>query len=640
MGQSSSLENTESISENEEDQLHDSRRRRYKKIDVKSCSKNINESQEDDVTLSPLYSFFPNMNTAEAPSNCPEAMSSSIVETSNPLKEDTFKASKNVNNSVGLASKIIPKRPWSSYHLFQLANSSSNTISDSKARMIRSPRIQPKDNKGNETNRNISRGRIKFVEPPKPIYVNHRHPQLEELARQNADIDQLITMMQNHKVSDDNSYHLDSSRNDNNIPSSEFQFSFPSSQQQYVSPPLIHEDEDEGEATAVVEYQGQFKYDTIKNRKILPLPKRKLKSTADIKSGSNTSSNGSSPSIPTSPFTFSSDKTMPKVSFLTDASRNVLQQQQHQQQQQQVQDSVILLSSESNRTATNRKDRPSMSKKIKSMERVQTNLINDEKSVAATTTGKRKETSSNQSTFKTPPKMEVFTKYTPPSKDGFEFPNFNFQFNNSTDDEGKNTTISLFSQKPIINTLIDDNNSTTNDTNTNNLPNNKTSATYSHSVFAGKKETRKNLSAKPPSVAAAAAVAATKKPSNNHPATTAATTTKVKRKENDKKKPAMNKTTKKNKKSKNKKSEDIAPGGFLSSDITLFENPISDDWICFFCQFDIFCHGIEDAKKKNGYYRRKKERLRRTNEARRITGGVESSDDHFDEEHRHRHHHA
>lgn len=62
-------------------------------------------------------------------------------------------------------------------------------------------------------------------------------------------------------------------------------------------------------------------------------------------------------------------------------------------------------------------------------------------------------------------------------------------------------------------------------------------------------------------------------------------------------------------KSKQKNKEEIAPGGFLSSDINLFENPISDDWICLFCQYDILFNGLDETRKKN--YRKKKERSKR-----------------------------
>lgn len=72
-------------------------------------------------------------------------------------------------------------------------------------------------------------------------------------------------------------------------------------------------------------------------------------------------------------------------------------------------------------------------------------------------------------------------------------------------------------------------------------------------------------------------------------------------------KPTKKKVPKKTKnKTKQKNKEEIAPGGFLSSDINLFENPISDDWICLFCQYDILFNGLSDTRKKN--YRKKKER--------------------------------
>lgn len=99
------------------------------------------------------------------------------------------------------------------------------------------------------------------------------------------------------------------------------------------------------------------------------------------------------------------------------------------------------------------------------------------------------------------------------------------------------------------------------------------------------------------------------------------------------------KLSKKKTKSKKKVKEEIAPGGFLSSDITLFENPISDDWICLFCQYDILNLGLEDAKRKNGYYRRKKERNRRLKEAEmRRLGSYSESDDENTNDHHHLHH--
>ncbi|CAO3697539.1 unnamed protein product [Rhizopus stolonifer] len=66
------------------------------------------------------------------------------------------------------------------------------------------------------------------------------------------------------------------------------------------------------------------------------------------------------------------------------------------------------------------------------------------------------------------------------------------------------------------------------------------------------------------------------------------------------------KKMKKTKKNKPKKGDMMAPGGFLSSDVTLFDNPISDDWICFFCQFDVFRYGLKQAKKKSSLQKKQK----------------------------------
>ncbi|KAI9269930.1 hypothetical protein BY458DRAFT_182536 [Sporodiniella umbellata] len=561
---------------------------------------------------SPIDSFFPIMNTAEAPSNCPEAMSSSIIETTHPLKEGVLKPSKNANSTLGLASKIIPKRPWSNYQLFPL-HSLSRPISDSKARMIRSPRVQPKENKGGETNRNQTKEKVKLVESSQHEAISSEDS-IEELSKQNSDIDQLIAMMQNHKVSDENGT-LDFSRNAF-VPSSEFQFSFPTTPSQFASPVTLNVDEDEEE------YQDQFKYDMVKNRKILPLPKRKLKHSPDT---ATRDSNRSAPNIygiPSSPFTFSSEKAMPKASFLTDASRSMLQQQK----QQQTQESNTMLSetnSIADTIANSQKDRPSMSKKIKSIEVDQNSLTHDEKTTIG---GKRKESASGHTTeFKAPPKLEKFT-----TKDRLDFSRFDFKF--SADNKTRPFRQTVKTRRSMLTTTLATPATaiptSAPDTITDHDTNLSRAANYSKT-----KDTKKPLSVKPPPMMA-------KRLSISQ--STLTNGAKGKGKENEKKKSNQNtsKTTKKNtKKNKNRK-EEIAPGGFLSSDITLFDNPVSDDWICFFCQFDIFCNGMEDAKKKNGYYRRKNEKLSRTNEARRITSGVDSIDDPFDDEHRLHHIHA
>lgn len=121
-----------------------------------------------------------------------------------------------------------------------------------------------------------------------------------------------------------------------------------------------------------------------------------------------------------------------------------------------------------------------------------------------------------------------------------------------------------------------------------------------------------------------------KKEVNKKPTTSTSTSTTT-----STKKPT---TKKKSSKKKSAQKEDMAPGGFLSSDITLFDNPISDDWICLFCQYDILMYGLEDTKRKNGYYKRKREKAKRLKEAelRRLGGQSDSEEDH---EHHHHHHH-
>ncbi|KAG0169576.1 hypothetical protein DFQ28_011148 [Apophysomyces sp. BC1034] len=40
----------------------------------------------------------------------------------------------------------------------------------------------------------------------------------------------------------------------------------------------------------------------------------------------------------------------------------------------------------------------------------------------------------------------------------------------------------------------------------------------------------------------------------------------------------------------------------------------SDEWVCLFCQYEIFCSGLNMAKRKGGYYKRERQRQRRLNE--------------------------
>ncbi|KAI9246754.1 hypothetical protein BDA99DRAFT_526856 [Phascolomyces articulosus] len=74
-----------------------------------------------------------------------------------------------------------------------------------------------------------------------------------------------------------------------------------------------------------------------------------------------------------------------------------------------------------------------------------------------------------------------------------------------------------------------------------------------------------------------------------------------------------------------------------SSDVAVVRSTDPDEWICVFCQYEIFCNGLETARRKGGYYRRRRERQRRLREmeARRagecISGPASDVDDGIDE---------
>ncbi|KAF7723782.1 hypothetical protein EC973_001695 [Apophysomyces ossiformis] len=76
--------------------------------------------------------------------------------------------------------------------------------------------------------------------------------------------------------------------------------------------------------------------------------------------------------------------------------------------------------------------------------------------------------------------------------------------------------------------------------------------------------------------------------------------------------------------------QDTIPGGLLSSDVSLLQSADPYEWICLFCQYEIFCNGFEAARRKGGYHRRRRDRQRRLKEveARRApdTGSAITSD--------------
>ncbi|KAJ2961071.1 hypothetical protein NQZ79_g3576 [Umbelopsis isabellina] len=57
------------------------------------------------------------------------------------------------------------------------------------------------------------------------------------------------------------------------------------------------------------------------------------------------------------------------------------------------------------------------------------------------------------------------------------------------------------------------------------------------------------------------------------------------------------------------KAVDILPASSF-----LFDNGTSDDWMCFFCEFEVFVRGFVAARRKGGWYKRRRERTRRLRE--------------------------
>ncbi|KAI8146387.1 hypothetical protein BJV82DRAFT_601576 [Fennellomyces sp. T-0311] len=77
-------------------------------------------------------------------------------------------------------------------------------------------------------------------------------------------------------------------------------------------------------------------------------------------------------------------------------------------------------------------------------------------------------------------------------------------------------------------------------------------------------------------------------------------------------------TPKRGKKPQRKKKAEDEPGSgpstVFNSDVSVARSADPDEWICVFCQYEIFCHGLEVARRKGGYYRRRRERQRRLRE--------------------------
>ncbi|KAI8394140.1 uncharacterized protein BYT42DRAFT_32407 [Radiomyces spectabilis] len=98
--------------------------------------------------------------------------------------------------------------------------------------------------------------------------------------------------------------------------------------------------------------------------------------------------------------------------------------------------------------------------------------------------------------------------------------------------------------------------------------------------------------------------------------------------------PTIQPTSKKGKKPQSKKNADdpiASSRGNETSDLAIVQNANPHEWICLFCQYEIFCHGMRTARRKGGYYKRQRARQRRLKEsdARRdaATVGVDSEEE-------------
>ncbi|KAI7903222.1 uncharacterized protein BX663DRAFT_44421 [Cokeromyces recurvatus] len=275
--------------------------------DVSTMLFDRNFSQDDVTQQLPLFhsAKFPYISLNESPSYSDEpSMSSSIIQT--PLvKEDATLYKQNVSE---IASKIIPKRAWSGYHLFQLANMKGDP--SQPPRIIKTPRFRSTGHKlaSNLNTVNSSAPSLSSTtsQQTKPLLIIENTIDTEK-GKEPAEMEQLISMMKNHKVSDDTaSFDFNFGLNNNNkpltpipspqsattsfIPSPEFKFSFsasiPNTNHHYTygystNTTIPNEEEDEYDDDEGTE--NHLNNDTlyISERKILPLPKPRWKRHQD-----------------------------------------------------------------------------------------------------------------------------------------------------------------------------------------------------------------------------------------------------------------------------------------------------------------------------------------------------------------------
>ncbi|CEP13052.1 hypothetical protein [Parasitella parasitica] len=542
----------------------------------------------EDVTKSPLiissYRRLPNMNCEEFPSkNDQPSMSSSIIETTVLNQEHDISQQHNVTD---ITTKLkIPKRAWSAFQLFDLSDTlKKDTIINSPI-VIKSPRA-----------------RLKTKE------ITEEDDDEDEEDDEPVEMEQLITMMQNHKVSDESStfdFNCDTG-NDNNTsnnnkmlsmpppppspssqsssrrhwsPSPDFKFSFSANihRKNYANSYVDQEfDFNQGNQQ---QQQRQQQNQTVgenddrshvMNRKILPMPKPRWKKSSDKDSDSITSKD-------------STNNNNCNTMILGIPANDKFVESKVDQRDNLMKPNPSSLG-ECNPLPQN----PNADNKRKERNWMDQYDTTEEA------------TEARNHAFYAFEKQKPFVRFSSPLKN--EVP---------VDQIKVTVSESQLTQKPLPPPL-------------------------SLSVITSNTTTAIKPSSTPSTITAAAVVPApvvessVKKPASKRKGRKSSVSpsqpTYTKKGNNNatitKKKSALRKKVNK---------EDVAPGGFLSSDINLFENPISaDDWICLFCQYDILMYGFEDDKKKNKFHQKKREKSRKIKgtELKRLGGGSDEPEEH------------
>ncbi|KAI8637936.1 hypothetical protein BD408DRAFT_423795 [Parasitella parasitica] len=530
-----------------------------------SFNKKNRRGDVEDVTGPPLiigsYRRLPNMNSEDFPSKTDQpSMSSSIIETTVLNQEHNINQQRNVTD---ITTKLkIPKRAWSTYHLFHLTNTLKKDTVVNSSKLIKPPRIRPKTKEISEEDDDEDED-----EDDEPV-----------------EMEQLITMMQNHKVSNEVSsfkFTFDTGNdnntsNNNNIspmpppppsPSSqssgrsqwssspEFKFSFSAN---------INQKNQEEELDFYQENQQQQQQNQtanindhcypVVNRKILPMPKPRWKKSDDndgglIKPRSLTNSTNSSDKIAC---TSVIDETVESKMDQRDNSKKL--------KSSPTGDGILQHPvADNKRKERNWKDHSSTSAEVTEFRSQAFYAFEKKKSTVRFGSPLKNEVPVNQVKITVSESQLPRTPSLPPPS-------------SSLTATASNTTTTIKSSPTL----------------TTETPNAVESTTVVKPL--PKLSTKKPVPIRKEGKSSSASSSQStyfKKANNNATAI----------------------TKKKNAHRKKFNKEEMAPGGFLSSDITLFENPIStDDWICLFCQYDILMHGFEDVKKKNNFSQKKREK--------------------------------